>query len=46
MKTLRRTVVVAGAALLFTSAAPAQELFRGKTVRIIAGSVAGGYYDN
>lgn len=39
---------IAALALGFASPARAQssELFRGKTIRIIAGSVAGGYYDN
>jgi tripartite-type tricarboxylate transporter receptor subunit TctC len=45
MKRLQLACLAAALALSTTSTL-AQEVFRGKTIRIIAGSVAGGYYDN
>jgi tripartite-type tricarboxylate transporter receptor subunit TctC len=45
---MRPQNICAAVAALLVCSVPAfsQELFRGKTIRIIAGSVAGGYYDN
>ncbi len=46
MKALRSILAGVCAALASCGGAGAQEMFRGKTIRIVAGSVAGGYYDN
>jgi tripartite-type tricarboxylate transporter receptor subunit TctC len=44
---MKATIATLGfAAALGCAPANAQEVFRGKTIRVVAGSVAGGYYDN